>query len=270
MSSTRDRRLPISAIVVSRNEADDLDRCLASLGFCDEVIVIDLESSDSTAAVARRHGAVVVEHVPVPIAEYARVDVVPSARHEWLLFTDPDEEIATPLASEIAELLPTLADDVAVVWAPIRYYVGRHPLRGTIWGGENRRRLLVRPSGVELVPRLFGGTLLREGYREFSLPFSEETAIRHRWVSGYGDWIAKHTRYLRLSARSRADAGEVASIRSVVRSPPAAFYECFVVRQGYRDGGRGLALSLLWGAYTAASEAALLRETRRRARRGGG
>jgi len=264
------RSLPISAVVASRNEAADLDRCLDSLGFCDEVIVVDLQSSDSTAAIAQRHGAVVVEHELVPIAEYARIHVAPRARHEWLLFTDPDEEVPAALANEIAELLPTLADDVALVWAPIRYYVGPHPLRGTIWGGENRRRLLVRPGGVELVPRLFGGTLLRQGYRELSLPFTEETAIRHRWVSGYRDWIAKHVRYLGLSARSRADAGEIASVRSVVGAPLAAFAECFIAGRGYRDRARGLALSVLWAAYTTASEAALLRETHRRSRRGSG
>ncbi len=255
---------------MSRNEAVELDRCLDSLGFCDEVIVVDLQSSDSTVAIARQHGAVVVEHELVPMVEYARVDVAPRARHDWLLFTDPDEEVPPALASEIAKLLPAIADDVALVWAPIRFYVGSHPLRGTIWGGENRRRLLVRSAGVELVPRLFGGMLLREGFREHSLPFSEETAIRHRWVSGYRDWIAKHARYLEVSPRSRADAGEIASIRSVVGSPLAAFGECFVARHGYRDRVRGLALSILWAAFTTASEAALFREIRRRSRRGTG
>jgi glycosyltransferase involved in cell wall biosynthesis len=255
---------------VSRNEAAELDSCLGSLGFCDEIIVVDLQSGDSTAAVAQQHGAVVVEHEPVPIVEYARIDTASVARHDWLLFTDPDEQVPAALANEVAELHPSLADDVALVWAPIQYYVGAHPLRGTIWGGENRRRLLVRRSGVEFIPRLYGGTVVREGYREVSLPFSQETAIRHQWVSGYGDWLTKHARYLRVSAQSRADAGEIASVRSVVRSPFSAFADCFIVRRGYRDRGRGLALSVLWATYTTASEAVLLREIRRRSRRRAG
>ena len=259
-------RLPLSAIVASRNEARDLDRCLASLHFCDELIVIDLSSSDDTTAVAARHGARVVAHEPVTIAEQARITVVSEARHSWLLFTDPDEELPAALAEELAALLPTFEQDIALVWAPIRFYIGSRPLHGTIWGGENRRRLLVRSDGVDLLPRLFGGVVVREDFRELSLPFSEKTAIRHHWVTGYGDWIEKHRRYLRLAGKSRADAGEIGGARSVLRAPFAAFVESFLVKRGYRDGVTGLALSLLWGGYAAASEVALVRELQRRVR----
>jgi hypothetical protein len=203
----------------------------------------------------------------VPIAEYARIDVVGQARHSWLLFTDPDEELPPALANEVAALLPTIADDVALVWGPIRFYVGSRPLRGTIWGGENRRRLLARFEGVELVPRLFGGTVVREGYRELSLPFSADTAIRHWWVTGYAGWIDKHLRYLRLAGRNRADAGEIAGWRSVMRTPATAFWESFVAQRGYLDGVTGLTLSVLWAVFATASEASLAREVRRRARR---
>src|SRR5207244_3140199 len=105
-------RLPISALVASRNEAKELRRCLATLGFCDEIIVVDLESTDDTISVAEQAGARVVRHELVPIAEWARVDVIGQARHPWLVFTDPDEEVPAALAEEARRLLPTLADDV--------------------------------------------------------------------------------------------------------------------------------------------------------------
>jgi glycosyltransferase involved in cell wall biosynthesis len=256
-------RLPLSAVVASRNEADELRRCLPTLAFCDELIVIDLESSDDTADVAAAHGARVVPHPRVPIAEWARIDVVPQARHDWLLFTDPDEEIPPALADELGELLPGIPDEVGIVWAPIRFLVGGRPLRGTIWGGENRRRLLVRRDGVELTATTFGGTHLRPGFRMLELPFTEETAIRHHWVNGYRDWIAKHRRYLALEPIDRARAGNVTGVRAILAAPWRSFYASFVKRQGYRDGLVGLVLSLLWAAYTTASELALLRELRR-------
>ena len=53
-------RLPISALVASGNEAKELRRCLATLGFCDEIIVVDLESTDDTISVAEQAGAGVV------------------------------------------------------------------------------------------------------------------------------------------------------------------------------------------------------------------
>jgi glycosyltransferase involved in cell wall biosynthesis len=257
------RTLPLSAVVASRNEARELARCLRSLSFCDELIVIDLESEDETAAVAEAHGARVVPHELVPIAEYARIDVVPTARHDWLLFTDPDEEIAQGLAEELAQILPRLADDVAIVWAPIRFYFGERPLRGTIWGGENRRRLLVRRDRVDLTPTVFGGTRPRPGFGIVELPFTEETAIRHHWVSGYRDWVRKHRRYLTLEAADRACAGEVTGVRAVLERPWRSFYDCFVTRAGYHDGATGFCLSVLWAAYSTAAEVALLRRLRR-------
>jgi glycosyltransferase involved in cell wall biosynthesis len=256
-------KLSVSAVVASRNEAHELERCLPTLAFCDEVVVIDLESTDATAEVARRHGARVVAHELVPIAEYARIDVVPTLRHDWLLLTDPDEEVPAALAERTAELLAQIDDDVALVWAPIQFYFGGRALRGTVWGGENRRRFLVRRDGVDLSGMVFGGTHLKPGFRAIELPFSDELAIRHRWVSGYRDWIAKHRRYLDLQPADRERAGHVTGVRAVGTMPLRSFYDSLVARRGYRDGLTGIALSALWAGFTTASELALLRRLRR-------
>jgi len=167
--------------------------------------------------------------------------------------------VTPTLAPADRTLLPTLADDDALVWAPIQFHFRGRPLRGTIWGGENRRRFLVRRSGVELGRTLFGGTRLREGFRALELPYREETAIRHHWVSGYGDWVSKHRRYLALDRDQRVGAGHVTGIRAVAGVPWRSFYDCFVKKKGYRDGFTGLTLSALWAAYSTASEVALLR-----------
>lgn len=257
--------LPLTAFVASHDEAHLLARCLPSLAFCDDLIVIDIASTDATAEVAEAHGARVFRSEYVPIAEWARIPLLGEAKHDWLLFTDPDEVLPEALARELEDLLPALPADVAIVWAPIRFHFGARPLRGTIWGGENRRRLLVRRDGVELSPTVFGGTHLRQGFHRLDLPFTEETAIRHYWVDGYRDWIRKHRRYLALQPRDRASAGVVTGARTVAATPWRSFYDCYVRRRGYRDGATGLALSVLWAAFSTLSEGALVRELRRRA-----
>src|SRR4051794_1000296 len=143
-------RLPISAFVASHDEADLLRRCLPSIAFCDEVFVIDIASSDDTQAVARDHGAVVLEHDWVPIAEYARRELVHRARNEWLLFLDPDEEFAPALAEDVAALLPDLEEDVGALQCPWQFWFRGRPLRGTTWGGVSRKRAVVRRNGVDL------------------------------------------------------------------------------------------------------------------------
>ena len=224
--------------------------------------MIDVESSDDTAAVAEAHGARVVRHPYVPIAEAARVTVAPQARHDWLLVVDPDEEVPPALAREVAALLPTLEDDVAAVDAPRQYYFAGRPLRGTVWGGPNKRRLLVRRSAVTLTPAIWGGMTIHEGCRVVELPFTAETAIVHRWVRGWPELAERHRRYLRLEPADRAAAGEVTGWRAVLSMPWRAFRESYVTRRGYLDGITGLRLSLFWAVFRTRGELALLRRLR--------
>jgi glycosyltransferase involved in cell wall biosynthesis len=256
--------LPLSAIVTSRNEGHLLGRCLEAVAFCDELIVVDVESDDDTAAVAEAHGARVVRHPLVPIAEAARVTVAPQASHDWLLVVDPDEVVPVALAKEIAALLPTLADDVAAVDAPRQYYFAGRALRGTIWGGPNKRRLLVRRSAVTLTPAIWGGMKIHEGYRIVQLPFTPETAIAHRWANGFRELAERHRRYLELEPADRAAAGEVTGFRAVAAMPWRAFRTSYLTKRGYLDGVRGLRLSLFWAVFRTRGELALLRLLRDR------
>src|SRR5581483_5092839 len=90
---------PVTAVVSSHNEARLLERCLPTLAFCDEVLVIDIASEDDTTSVAEAHGARVLRHEWVPIAERARMELVGEASHDWLLFMDPDETMPPALAA---------------------------------------------------------------------------------------------------------------------------------------------------------------------------
>jgi glycosyltransferase involved in cell wall biosynthesis len=260
-------RLPLTAVISSRNEGRLLDRCLRAVAFCDEIIVVDIDSDDCTAAVAEAHGARVIRHSYVPIAEWARVTVAPQARYDWLLVVDPDEEVPPAFAITVAELLPTVEDDIAAVDAPRQYYFAGSPLSGTVWGGPNKRRLLVHRRRVELTPTIWGGMRIEPGYRVIELPFTPETAIVHRWAAGYGELVARHRRYLRLEAVDRARAGEVTGYRAILQTPWQSFRESFVTKRGYRDGLHGLALSFFWAIFRTCGDILLLREVRRRSRR---
>lgn len=260
------KQLPLSALVTSRNEGHLLGECLDAVAFCDEVIVIDVESDDDTCQVAKAHGAMVVRHPYVPIAEAARVTVAPQARHDWLLVVDPDEQVPRALADEVGHLLPELAEDVAAVDAPRQYYFAGRPLSGTVWGGPNYRRLLVRRSAVELTAGIWGGMRIHPGFRVIVLPFTPETAIAHRWATSYRELVGRHRRYLRLEANDRSAAGEVTGLRAIARTPLASFRESFLTKRGYRDGLTGAGLSLFWAWFRTAGEIRLLRTLRRQPR----
>ncbi|TMK26806.1 MAG: glycosyltransferase [Actinobacteria bacterium] len=255
-------RAPVTAIVSSHNEAHLLDRCLPTLAFCDELIVIDIASEDDTAAVARVHGARVLEHEWVPIAERARLDLVGEASHDWLLFMDPDEAMSPALAVQLTGLVPKLAGDVGVVDCPWQFYFRDRALRGTMWGGISRKRTLARRGGAELRPTVHSGTKPLPGHTIEVVDYTGDNAIAHYWAPGWRALIEKHWRYLGLEGRDRLEQGLVTGPRDILGTPLPAFYESFVRRRGYRDGLVGLGLSLLWAAYATGAKVALFRELR--------
>jgi glycosyltransferase involved in cell wall biosynthesis len=256
-------RPPLTALVSSRNEGHLLGRCLDSIAFCDEIIVIDIDSDDDTAEVARKHGARVLRHPWVPIAERARLELGGEARNEWLLFLDPDEVFAPRLAMQVGALLSTLAPDVAVVDCPWQFYFRDKPLRGTIWGGVTFKRTLARRGAAELRPTVHSGTRPIEGFRAETIAFDGENAIAHYWSSDYRSLVEKHLRYLRLEGPDRLSQGMVTGYKDIVRTPAPAFWQSFITRRGYRDGVDGLLLSVLWSAYSTGAKIALLRELHR-------
>ena len=255
-------RAPVTAIVSSHNEARLLQRCLPTLAFCDELLVIDIASEDDTAAVAEAHGARVLRHEWVPIAERARMELVGEASHDWLLFLDPDEAIPPALGAQLVELVPALADDVGVVDCPWQFYFRDRPLRGTIWGGISRKRTLARCGGAELRPTVHSGTKALPGFRVEVVDYTGDNAIAHYWGTSWRSLIEKHRRYLRLEGADRRAQGFVTGPKDILRTPAPAFYESFVRRSGYRDGPVGLGLSLLWAAYATGAKLALYRELR--------
>jgi glycosyltransferase involved in cell wall biosynthesis len=257
-------RLPITAIVGSHDEAHLLPACLEALEFCDEVIVIDIASSDDTRAVAELHGARVLEHAWVPIAEQAREQAIREARNDWLLIRDPDEVIPPGLARDLRELFGSLEDDVGLVGAPTQRYFGRTPLKGTVWGGVKVDRLLAKRGLVEFPTAVHRRLPRAPGVRSVEIPYRGDNAILHYWVTGYRAFLERHLRYLRLEGPGRADAGELSGPRTAAAAPLRGFRESFVRERGYRDGLRGFLLSAAWAVYRGASELMLLRELRRR------
>ena len=90
----------ITAIVVCRNEAAHLRACLPRLRWVDELIVIDLGSTDHSRGIAEHWADTVYDHPPSPIVEPVRMFAAERATHDWLLFVDPDERYPRALADD--------------------------------------------------------------------------------------------------------------------------------------------------------------------------
>lgn len=94
-------REPLSVVIITRDNADTLERCLAAVDWAEEIVILDSGSSDATLEIARRHGARIQSH---PFDDYGpqKQRAIEMARNDWILNLDADE-VLSPGTREIIE-----------------------------------------------------------------------------------------------------------------------------------------------------------------------
>lgn len=96
--------MTISVVILTRNEAENIERCLKSVSWADEIIVIDAESEDETREIAERMGAKVIIH-PWEGAGAQYAFGIAQATGNWVLVVDADEEVTPELAEAICQIV---------------------------------------------------------------------------------------------------------------------------------------------------------------------
>lgn len=238
-----------TGIVVTLNEERYLKASLESLSFCDELIVVDLGSTDSSVEIARAAGAQVLTHERVPVVEKVREFAMRKARHDWIVFQDPDE-VMPPSLGESLRAVVEAKPEAAVVRAPIQFYFKEKPLNCCVWGVRNNSKvLLVHRDRINLRPLVHRGYEPLPGYEEVSIPRSGENFIRHYWMSSYGQLFEKHLRYIRNEGESRHNSGQRFSWPSMLVDTMRAVKMNLVDYRGLFGGPTGIFLSFFYGWY---------------------
>lgn len=97
-------KLPVTAIILTKNEQSMIVNCIESLSWCQEVIVVDSQSSDSTVQLAKRAGAIVYSTDKTSFAERRNYGLL-KVRTPWVLYIDADERITPSLFSDISAFI---------------------------------------------------------------------------------------------------------------------------------------------------------------------
>jgi len=237
-----------SAVLAMFNDERHLAECLSSLKLCEEIIVIDLGSTDNSRAIAEQFGATILTHPHVPFGQLAHPAGYDAARNDWLFVMDPDEVVEEATFTLAAEAIQANADLAAIQLPMQNYFLGK-ALTTTIWGVGDKGVSIVNRKRTRLVTVVHDQCHPLPGYKTIKLS-SPRPLVRHFWVDDLGRMFEKHLRYIRCEGESRYVRGERYSVRSSYRTLRQSFMTNFIELKGWKGGWRGWFLSAFHLWYT--------------------
>ena len=234
---------PLSVCIITYNEEANLPRCVASVGFADEIVVVDSGSTDRTVALAVAAGCRVIEQ---PFLGYAAQKnlAVQAASHPWVLCLDADEWLLPGAAVVIRDALATRHPHVAgYALKRHTYYLGDWVNHGG-WWPEYRLRLYDRERGEWVDDSLHEdvdvqGSVVRLDVEVGHLSYRD---IAHHLskVNTYTSLRAEHGQ-----ARHHPEVGWL----ELIGRPLWRFCRMFIFKGGWREGQRGLIIASIGAFY---------------------
>ena len=225
------QKTPLSVVIIALNAASQIEACLKSAAFADEIVVVDSGSRDDTREIALKYGARVLNQDWLGFGRQKRF-AVEQASHDWVLCLDVDERVSDPLRASIAEALQ----------AP-RFRAYRMPRCNLFMG-----RWLRHGEGYpDLSLRLFDRRVanwsedeVHEKVLTHSPVGSLPGDLLHESQESFAAYPEKQNRYTSLQAEELCRRGKQVSLGHLIASPLLRFVKFYFIRLGFLDGVPGL------------------------------
>ena len=247
----------ISAVVHTYNEEKNIGKCLSSLSWVNEIVVIDMGSTDQTCLIAKDYKARIYQHPYTGFVEPARNFGILKASGEWIIVVDADEEIPKSLAKYLSlEIQKPSADFYRIARKNIIF--GKW-IKHTNWWPDRQIRFykkekVVWNDKIHLYPQVKG--------RVIDLPAKEELAIEHLNYEKVAEFLSRQNRYSEILAQNYYDEGQRFSWFNFFWRPKRIFLQRYLRHAGFLDGFHGFALSILAVISQFAAEVKLWEKTR--------
>ena len=234
-------KVPLSVVILTKNEAGRIRDCIQSVQWADELLVIDDESTDETVQMAESLGARVLRR-KMDIEGRHRNWAYAQTKHEWVLSLDADERVTPELAEEMQRVVEN-GSAFETYAVPRRNYIGRRWIRYGGWYPSAQLKLfkksVFRWEETTVHPRAFSDRpcgilqhdLIHYSYRDLA------------------DFIDKMNRQTTLEAQKWiADGRKIGVAKALWRSIDR-FTRSYVFKRGYRDGLWGYVVAVMAGMY---------------------
>jgi len=230
--------MKITGIVITKNEERNITSCLESVGFLDEIIVVDTDSTDNTLELAKRFTDRIFSP-PIENVTQKRKFSLKKSSNDWIIFIDADERISAELKNEIVSL-QNAKDEVSVSGYYINrknYYFGKWIKHCGIYPDYHIR--LFNRKNSEITDRIVHEGIIVKG----------ETAmlnghIIHYTVDDMTHMIKKINYYSTMQSIEYFGKKKKVSKFMLVGKAVSAFLRVYISRGGFKDGFRGFLVSL--------------------------
>jgi len=238
----------VSAIVITRNEEANIEGCLSTLAWADEIVVLDSYSDDHTYDLSLKYTEKVFKRKFTTFAEQ-RNAALDLAERDWAFFLDADERVTLELAEEIRRVVDGSKGDASYenkvgYWVPRQNYILGQWVKHAGWWPDYQMRLFLRDKGrydADLDPHevvvLNGG----EAYLTSHLVHYNYTSLKQI--------ILKQLAYAEREASTLRRTGVRNKGRWLVSRPLREFYFRYIALKGYKAGWLGLLLCLIMAWY---------------------
>ncbi len=233
-------KIKISAVINTRNEAENIIDCLESVKFADEIVVVDMESSDQTKELAKEYTDKIFDHPMVGYVEPARNFAISKAIGDWILVVDADERISKTLAAKLIDIVEK--DDCDFVRIPRKNMIFGQWIKHSRWWPDYNIRFFKKgavewQNEIHSIPITYGNGI--------NLPQEEEFSIIHFHYRSVDEFIERAIRYSRQQSKELIEAGYKFDPVDIISKPISEFISRFFAGEGYKDGLHGLILALL-------------------------
>jgi len=234
----------LSVVLITRNEEENIKRCLESVRWADEIIVVDSFSTDRTVEVAKEFTPLVYQH-EYPGSTRQMELGIQYVTGDWILFIDADEEVSFELADEIQQMLErgTVMTGYELLRKPRAF--GKWISHGG-WYPDYQLRLLRKDSYIVNHEEVHGGFSTKGSYTRM------RGVVYHYTYETIEDYVGKMNEYtsLQVSNRIKANSAVRADWYNFFLSPASHFLRMFLSKKGYRDGFHGFLLAVLDALYS--------------------